>query len=133
MEWQQFSKKQLQLLTWWADNSPYKNMNGIIAEGAVRSGKTLLMSFSFVAWSMNKFDHQQFAICGKTVGSLRRNVVTVLKDALNGRGFKVIDRQTENKLVISYKGKVNTYYLFGGRDERSQDLIQGIIKDRQHH
>lgn len=126
MEWQQFSKKQLQLLTWWADNSPYKNMNGIIAEGAVRSGKTLLMSFSFVAWSMNKFDHQQFAICGKTVGSLRRNVVTVLKDALNGRGFKVIDRQTENKLVISYKGKVNTYYLFGGRDERSQDLIQGI-------
>lgn len=126
MEWQQFSKKQLQLLTWWSDNSPYKNMNGIIAEGAVRSGKTLLMSFSFVAWSMNKFDHQQFAICGKTVGSLRRNVVTVLKDALNGRGFKVIDRQTENKLVISYKGKVNTYYLFGGRDERSQDLIQGI-------
>lgn len=126
MEWQQFSKKQLQLLTWWADNSPYKNMNGIIAEGAVRSGKTLLMSFSFVAWSMNKFDRQQFAICGKTVGSLRRNVVTVLKDALNGRGFKVIDRQTENKLVISYKGKVNTYYLFGGRDERSQDLIQGI-------
>lgn len=126
MEWQQFSKKQLQLLTWWADNSPYKNMNGIIAEGAVRSGKTLLMSFSFVAWSMNNFDHQQFAICGKTVGSLRRNVVTVLKDALNGRGFKVIDRQTENKLVISYKGKVNTYYLFGGRDERSQDLIQGI-------
>lgn len=126
MEWQQFSKKQLQLLTWWADNSPYKNMNGIIAEGAVRSGKTLLMSLSFVAWSMNKFDHQQFAICGKTVGSLRRNVVTVLKDALNGRGFKVIDRQTENKLVISYKGKVNTYYLFGGRDERSQDLIQGI-------
>lgn len=126
MEWQQFSKKQLQLLTWWADNSPYKNMNGIIAEGAVRSGKTLLMSFSFVAWSMENFDHQQFAICGKTVGSLRRNVVTVLKDALNGRGFKVIDRQTENKLVISYKGKVNTYYLFGGRDERSQDLIQGI-------
>lgn len=126
MEWQQFSKKQLQLLTWWADNSPHKNMNGIIAEGAVRSGKTLLMSFSFVAWSMSKFDHQQFAICGKTVGSLRRNVVTVLKDALNGRGFKVIDRQTENKLVISYRGKVNTYYLFGGRDERSQDLIQGI-------
>ena len=45
---------------------------------------------------------------------------------MNGRGYKVIDRQSDNKLIVVRGNKRNTYYLFGGRDERSQDLIQGI-------
>ena len=125
-KWQGFSKKQLQLMTWWMPESPYRNHNGVIAEGAVRSGKTIIMSLSFLVWSMTQFNLTSFAICGKTVGSLRRNVVTPLKERLWARGYKVIDRKAENYLVVS-KGKVsNIYYLFGGRDERSQDLIQGI-------
>lgn len=126
MEWKKLSNKQMQLLTWWTEFSPYKNANGVIAEGAIRSGKTLVMSLSFIIWSMFSFNKAQFAICGKTVGSLRRNLIGPLKDVLFSRGFKVLDRQAENKLVISKNGQVNTYYLFGGRDERSQDLIQGI-------
>lgn len=126
MKWKRLSKKQLQVLTWWNQDSPYFSYNGVIAEGAIRSGKTLVMSLSFVVWSMSAHKNQQFAICGKTVGSLRRNVVTQLKEVLSCRGYKVIDRQTENKLIVN-RGKVcNTYYLFGGRDERSQDLIQGV-------
>lgn len=126
MKWKTLSRKQLQLMTWWTEKSPYKNHHGIIAEGAIRSGKTLIMSTSFVLWSMFSYENQVFAICGKTVGSLRRNVITQLKEVLIGRGYKVIDRQSENKLIIIGNGKKNIYYLFGGRDERSQDLIQGI-------
>ena len=116
----------MQLLSWWMPNSPYNKATGVIAEGAVRSGKTLVMSTSFLVWSMTCFDRQQFAICGKTVGSLRRNVINSLKEVLRNRGYTVLDRKGENYMVVS-KGKVrNTYYFFGGRDERSQDLIQGI-------
>lgn len=98
----------------------------MIAEGAVRSGKTLVMSLSFVLWSMNCFDRTNFAICGKTIGSLRRNVITSLKEVLIARGYKVVDRKAESYLIVAKGSKRNIYYLFGGRDERSQDLIQGI-------
>lgn len=126
MKWTKLSKKQMRLLSWWVPGSPYEEYNGIIAEGAIRSGKTLCMSTAFLLWSMTTFNGKFFAICGKTVGSLRRNVITSLKEVLYQRGYKVLDKQAENKLVVS-KGNVrNVYYLFGGRDERSQDLIQGI-------
>lgn len=126
MRWSTFSKKQLQLLTWWTDNSPYFASDGIICDGAVRSGKTIVMGLSFIVWSMQNYENYNFAICGKTVGSLRRNVITPLKGILINRGYKVIDRKTENMLVVSKGKRRNSYYLFGGRDERSQDLIQGI-------
>lgn len=47
-----FSKKQRMILNWWTDDSPVKDKDGIIADGAVRSGKTLPMSLSFVMWAM---------------------------------------------------------------------------------
>lgn len=126
MKWKKLSKKQLQLLTWWNEESPYKNYSGIIAEGSIRSGKSLVMSFSFVLWSMSNYNKQRFAICGKTISSLRRNVIQTLKEVLTNRGYKVIDKVSENELIVSDGKSINTYYLFGGRDERSQDLIQGI-------
>lgn len=125
-KWSPFTEKQLKLLNWWTEKSPWKKASGIIAEGAVRSGKTLLMSFSFVCWSMTTSSGQQYILGGKTVGSLRRNVITPLKQVLRARGFKLVDNKTDNSIIISKNGISNTYYLFGGRDERSQDLVQGI-------
>lgn len=40
-----FSNKQLKLLTWWLPNSPVKDMDGIIADGAIRSGKDTIHVF----------------------------------------------------------------------------------------
>lgn len=121
-----FSKKQRKVLNWWCNNSPVKNMDGIIADGAIRSGKTLSMSLSFVFWAMESFNGQNFGMCGKTIGSFRRNVLFLLKLMLRSRGYNVADNRTDNLLVIS-KGKTQNYfYIFGGKDERSQDLIQGI-------
>lgn len=126
MRWKPLSQKQLKLLTWWTENSPYSSYNGVIAEGSIRTGKTKCMGVSFTIWSMLHYRNMNFAICGKTIGSLRRNVITELKETLINQGYKVLDRATENKLIISKGNTQNIYYLFGGRDERSQDLVQGI-------
>lgn len=68
-----FSKKQKQVLTWWMEGSPVKEKEGLIADGSIRSGKTLSMSLSFILWAMSSFNGQSFAMCGKTIGSFRRN------------------------------------------------------------
>ena len=56
-----FSKRQKQVLTWWTDSSPYKDHNGIIADGSIRAGKTLTMAISFVislvGWFLVKEKH----------------------------------------------------------------------------
>lgn len=59
-KFQKFSKKQKKVLNWWCDNSPVKDMDGIIADGAIRSGKTVSMSLSFVLWAMTKFNRTKF-------------------------------------------------------------------------
>lgn len=125
-KFQPFSKKQLKVLTWWLPNSPVSDADGIIADGAIRSGKTLSMSLSYVMWAMETFDKQNFGMCGKTIGSFRRNVLFWLKLMLRSRGYRVVDHRADNMLVVQRKGKENYFYIFGGKDERSQDLIQGI-------
>ena len=121
-----FSKKQKQVLTWWCKESPVHSKDGIIADGAIRSGKTISMSLSFVMWAMNSFSGNNFAMCGKTIGSFRRNVLFWLKLMLRSRGYSVTDHRADNLLTIRKDGKENYFYIFGGKDERSQDLIQGI-------
>lgn len=121
-----FSKKQLQLLTWWTNESPYHDLNGVIAEGAIRAGKTIIMGLSFILWSMQKSSDINYAICGKTVASTRRNIIEPLIEMLKQRKFKVINRKTEGKLIVIKNNNKNTYYIFGGKDEGSASLIQGI-------
>ena len=121
-----FSRKQKQVLTWWCKESPVHDMDGVIADGAIRSGKTISMSLSFVMWAMSTFTGQNFAMCGKTIGSFRRNVLFWLKLMLKSRGYQVSDHRSDNMIVISKGDVTNFFYIFGGKDERSQDLIQGI-------
>ena len=121
-----FSKKQKKVLTWWLPESPVHDQDGIIADGSIRSGKTVSMALSFVMWAMECFEEQNFAMCGKTIGSFRRNVLMVLKLMLRSRGYKLKDHRADNMVEISFKGKTNYFYIFGGKDESSQDLIQGI-------
>lgn len=125
-KWGPLSVKQKQILTWWRAGSSFSDYNGIIADGAIRSGKTISMGFSFVEWAMETFNECNFAICGKTIASLRRNVLKTLMRQLRARGYDVKERRADNMIVV-IKGDVNNdFYLFGGKDEGSQDLIQGI-------
>lgn len=121
-----FSKKQRQLLNWWVPGSPVEGASGIIADGAIRSGKTLCMCISFVMWALHTFDGGTFAMCGKTIGSFRRNVLGPMKQVLPALGYEIIDKRTDNLLIIKKGEKSADIYIFGGKDEQSQSLIQGI-------
>ena len=123
-----FSPKQLDTLSWWSD--PDADMiDGIICDGAIRSGKTMSMSLGFILWAMITFQDENFALCGKTIQSLRRNVIKPLKNLLDSFArpkLTVIEHRSENYLTITDGSVSNDFYLFGGKDESSQDLIQGL-------
>lgn len=121
-----FSPKQMQALTWWCPGSPHSGKSGIICDGAVRSGKTLCMSISFVSWAFYRFRDTAFALCGKTVASLRRNVLTPLTEQLTALGFTCTFKISRSELTVRRDGRENRFYLFGGRDESSAALIQGM-------
>ena len=90
---QPFSRKQKQVLTWWLPESGVSDADGIIGDGAIRSGKTVCMALAFIQWSMESFREHNFGMCGKTVGSFRRNVLSVLKQMLVSRGYDYSDRR----------------------------------------
>ena len=116
-----FSRKQRQVLTWWRQN----RWQAIICDGAVRSGKTFCMGLSFFLWAQSCFDGRQFALCGKTVGALRRNLLTELVPCLRRIGMIVRENRSANSLTVEFGGQRNQFLLFGGKDESSAALIQG--------
>ena len=121
----EFSSKQLLAMKWW-NMQRYGDRDAIICDGAVRSGKTLSMSLGFIFWAAKCFDGGSFAMCGKTIVSLRRNVVTPLLKHLREYGFKVEEKVSRNYFDMTFIGRTNRVYLFGGRDESSAALIQGM-------
>ena len=121
-----FSPKQRRVLTWWMPGSPDREKEAILCDGAVRSGKTLAMGLSFFLWAQASFNHQKFALCGKTIGSLRRNVLSELLPRLEQLGAVWKESRTENRVTVGFLGHENSFYIFGGRDESSASLIQGI-------
>lgn len=126
MKFKPFSQKQLLALCWWSPGSKYENCDGVICDGAVRSGKTFCMAISFIVWAFYRFSGASFAICSKTIRSVRRNVTTPILPILKEMGFSVTEKISSNYLQISHKGMENRFYLFGGKDESSASLIQGM-------
>ena len=45
---------------------------------------------------------------------------------LQSRGYQVKYSRSDNVLVVTRGGMENAFYIFGGKDESSQDLIQGM-------
>ena len=121
-----FSEKQKTVMTWWMPESPHRSKEAILCDGAVRSGKTLAMGLGFFLWAQSCFDRRSFGICGKTIGSLRRNVLVEVLPRLERLGADWTEKRSENLLILKFLGRENRYYIFGGRDESSASLIQGI-------
>jgi len=122
---ERLSRKQKITMNWWK-NPKYSDYDALICDGAVRSGKTLSMSVGFVFWACSVFDGASFALCGKTVTSLRRNVVVPLIPILREYGCTCLEKVSKNYIDITFLGKTNRFYLFGGKDEGSASLIQGM-------
>lgn len=117
----EFSLKQNKLLNWWQYGKTCEN-DIIIADGAIRSGKSISMICSFLNWSQKNFDNENFIIAGKSIGSLKRNVINPLRQIINS--WKWVDNynRSANNILIGN----NTYHLFGANNESSQDLLQGL-------
>ena len=116
-----FSPKQRRLFRWWREG-----YDGVICDGAVRSGKTFAMGIAFFLWAMSCFDGKKFGVCGKTIASLRRNVLSEILPRLTELGARWQEKRSENLVTVSFRGRENQFYIFGGRDESSASLIQGI-------
>ena len=121
-----FSPKQRTVMTWWMPGNRNFGYDAIVCDGAVRSGKTLAMGLSFFLWAMTCFDGKKFGVCGKTIASLKRNVLSEILPRLEEFGAVWKEKRTENLVTVTFRGRRNQFYIFGGRDESSASLIQGI-------
>ena len=83
------------------------------------------MGLSFFLWAQARFSGRQFGLCGKTIASLRRNLLAELTPCLERLGMRIQEKRSENLLIVRYNGHENRFLLFGGRDESSAGLIQG--------
>lgn len=126
MSEQKFSAKQKKVLTWWLPGNADYAREAIVCDGAVRSGKTLAMGLSFFLWAMVCFDGRRFGVCGKTIASLRRNVLSEILPKLHAMGADWKEKRSENMVTVTFQGHRNRFYIFGGRDESSASLIQGV-------
>ncbi|MCL2518642.1 MAG: PBSX family phage terminase large subunit [Oscillospiraceae bacterium] len=122
-----FSKKQNKILKWWDDETTREKYNTIICDGAIRSGKTQTMIISFVMWAMENFSGCNFSVCGKTVQSAERNVITpfMLIPSMRKR-YDITYVRTQKLMTVTDGERLNKFYVFGGKDESSYMLIQGI-------
>ena len=105
---------------------PYSDYDAIICDGAVRSGKTSIMTVAFVDWAMREFDGQRFGICGKTVDSAVKNIIVPYISMVYAKQRYTIRWRRSDKLLEVRRGMVtNCFEVFGGKDESSFMLIQG--------
>jgi len=115
------SEKQKQIMAF-----PFTDYDALIADGAIRSGKTSFMMLSFVDDAMRRFNNQRFGICGKTVDSTVKNIIApYLATVWVQERYQIQWRRTDKLLIVSRDGKTNVFEVFGGKDEASFMLIQG--------
>ena len=119
------SLRQRKAFVWWARRE-YEDYAAIICDGAIRSGKTLAMGMGFFFWAMACFSDRQFALCGRSVGALRRNLLETVLPQLRRLGFACEEKRSEKRLIVRRRGRDNRFYLFGGANEASAALIQGM-------
>lgn len=120
MRIKEFSKKQAEVLKF-ANDEHF----ALICDGSVRSGKTVVMIMAYIIWAMSKFDRCNFAICGKTIASTERNVIQPLR-SIEGMPYSFVYKLSNRVLTVKCGKIENYFYVFGGKDESSYMLIQGV-------
>ena len=114
------SKKQKQILAF-----PYTDYDALICDGAIRSGKTSIMTIAFIDDAMRRYNNQRFGICGKTVGSAKKNIIEPYLNLSYSKKYNIKWRGSDNTLIVKQGNKTNVFEVFGGKDESSCTLIQG--------
>ena len=109
-QWCELSLKQAQVLSWWHPASPISGMDGIIADGSVRAGKTVVMSLSFVLWAMETFNNKRFGMCGQTIQSFEHNVLDTLWELMLCRGYSL--KRVKNVIHVKKGNIYNKFEIF---------------------
>lgn len=119
-----FSEQQRRLMHWWRPGLISAENDYVIADGAIRSGKTIACIIGFLTWSQEMFEGQSFILAGKTMGALKKNVVRPMLQILEAWGwpYTYIRSGTDARIEIGS----NSYYLYGANTEASQDALQGL-------
>lgn len=119
-----FSPQQQRLIHWWRPMIRTSENNYVIADGSIRSGKTIACIIGFLTWSQEMFSGESFILAGKTMGALKKNVVRPMLQMLEAWGwpYEYIRSGTDARLEIG----TNTYYLYGANTEAAQDALQGL-------
>lgn len=119
-----FSEQQRRLIHWWRPVAVTSGNNYVIADGSIRSGKTIAMIIGFLTWSQEMFSGESFILAGKTMGALKKNVIRPVIQMLEAWGwsYDYIRSGTDARIEIG----ANTYYLYGANTEASQDALQGL-------
>ncbi len=105
---------------------PFTKYDALIADGAIRSGKTSFMAIAFVDDAMRRYNRHRFAICGKTVESAIKNIVEPYLGVKAAREkYHISWRRADKTMVITQGKRQNIFEIFGGKDESSFALIQG--------
>lgn len=92
-----FSRQQKKLMNWWRPVVTASENDFVIADGAIRSGKTIAMIIGFLVWSQEMFQGQSFILAGKTMGALKKNVIRPMMQILEawGWGYEYIRSGTD--------------------------------------
>jgi len=119
---QPFSRKQQQALYWWHPGSGKDHCRLMLADGAIRSGKTIAMTLSFLRWSQCSFQDQDFILAGVTTGALTRNVLSPMFQMLETLGLPWEHKRSAGVVTVGS----NRYHLFGADKDNAQDKLQGM-------
>lgn len=119
-----FSEQQRRLIHWWRPMVMASENNYVIADGSIRSGKTIACIIGFLTWSQEMHSGQTFILAGKTMGALKKNVIRPMLQMLEAWGwpYEYVRSGSEPHIDIGS----NTYYLFGANTEAAQDSLQGL-------
>lgn len=112
-----YTPKQLALMRMWQKNR-LKRIN--LLEGSVRSGKTWISLVLWAFWVKCMPKDKNYLMTGKTLTSLRRNVLDLLQELVGTNHFTYSLGQKEGML---FGRKI---YLEGVNDSRSESKIRGM-------
>lgn len=122
MRFERVSQKQANIFRF-----PHLGYDALICDGAVRTGKTIMMTVSFLEWAMHEFNGMSFAVCGKTVRAAERNIIMPLLSLRSVvRKYHISYTRSVSMMTVWRGSTENRFYVFGGKDESSYMLIQGV-------
>ena len=123
-EFKPFSDQQRRLIHWWRPIARTSENNYVVADGSIRSGKTIACIIGFLTWSQEMHSGQSFIMAGKTMGALKKNVIRPMLQILEAWGWPYEYVRSGSEPHISIGS--NVYYLFGANTEAAQDSLQGL-------